>query len=150
MRDQLVFPVAGGVVELHDERGLGAGCPAASVAGPGLPPGLVVPSASVQGCGAGSRCRRGPEDGRGLVAGLEARHVDRFAVGTDGERAGRIGEEAHDAQRRATQRIAEVWAGSNTQTSARGTPARSELRIARAGHIRDAKDRCAAGRDARW
>ena len=61
----------------------GAGSPGASVAGPGLPPGLVVPSDSVHGL-FGLKSRADPRlvDGGRLVAGLEPGHVHRVAIGS--------------------------------------------------------------------
>ena len=72
-------------------------------------------------------------DGGRLVARLEGGHVDGVAVRAHGQRAGRVGEEAHDLERHAAQRVAQGRGVEHPHVGAADTFG-GETRIASAGH----------------
>jgi len=86
---EVVQPVS--AVELRDHAGLGRGHAVGVRAGGHHPVG-----------------NRALVDRRGLVARQEDRGIDDRSVGTHGQRAGRVPEQAHDAQRRAAQAGSQV------------------------------------------
>ncbi len=72
-------------------------------------------------------------DYRGLIAGPEARHINRISIRTHGQRAWSVGEEAHDLERRAAQRVPGIRRIKDPNIGARHTRS-CELWIACAGN----------------
>ena len=100
-------------VELHDQADLGCRRrPAKLALGPGRPPGRlpparpfgeVMPSSPAQAAAPEAVADRAFSHGRRLVAGVEDAGVDGVAVRAHRERARRVAEERHDAERRAAE-----------------------------------------------
>ncbi len=127
---QLIFPVPAGPVELNNQRRFGRVLAARIGCRSGIAAGRDGTIRRHAGLVFETRADHGLNDRGGLVAGLEARDIDGVPVGTHGQCARRIGEKAHDPERRSPKAVAGAGRIKYPHVRPRNAT-RSELRIAR-------------------